>query len=195
MTAGPSVSRHRRAVVLSIASAAGMLGLTYAAVPLYAKFCRVTGYAGTTQRAAKAPDKALDQVISVRFDANTAGSLDWNFRPAQTAIKVKIGEQYLAHYKATNLSNHTITGTAIFNVTPDGVGAYFDKIQCFCFTEQTLKPGETADLPVTFFVDPAIVDDPNTRSISEITLSYTFYPVDRPKAVSSAEATGAQATN
>jgi cytochrome c oxidase assembly protein subunit 11 len=187
--------RNRNIVVGSIGASALMLGLTYASVPFYTAFCKATGFGGTTQRAQKAPDKDVDRVIQVRFDANSAGTLGWNFRPAQTEMAVKIGDQYLAHYKATNLTDRTVTGTAVFNVTPAAAGAYFDKIQCFCFTKQTLKPGETADLPVTFFVDPAIVDDPDSRSITQITLSYTFYPADSLNAVSSADAAAATTTN
>ena len=165
-------------------AALGMVGLAYASVPLYSMFCKATGFGGTTQRADAAPETATDKFITIRFDANTAGSLGWNFHPVQSVMKVKIGEQNMAHYSATNTADKVLTGSAIFNVTPAEAGAYFNKIQCFCFTEQTLKPGETADLPVDFFVDPAILDDPDSKSISEITLSYTFFPVDKPDAVS-----------
>ncbi len=168
--------------------AAAMLGLAYASVPLYALFCQTTGFGGTPQRAAVAPAQPAARMIAIRFDANTAGSLGWNFQAAQLTMPVRIGEQNMAHYSATNISDRQLTGSAVFNVTPESAGAYFNKIQCFCFTEQTLKPGESADLPVVFFVDPAILDDPDTRSIREITLSYTFYPVDKPKTVSQATA-------
>ena len=160
--------------------ALAMLGLAYASVPLYALFCQVTGFGGTPQRAAAAPSETASQSISVRFDANIAGSLDWTFQPAQTTVAAKLGEQVLAHYRAANTSNRKLTGTAVFNVTPVNAGIHFNKIECFCFTEQTLEPGETVDMPVVFFVDPAIIKDPDTRSIKEITLSYTFYPVEKP---------------
>lgn len=175
--------------------AIGMVGLAYASVPLYSLFCKATGFGGTTQRADAAPETVTDRFITIRFDANIAGSLGWNFHPAQTVMKVKIGEQNMAHYSATNISDKVLTGSAIFNVTPSEAGAYFNKIQCFCFTEQTLKPGEGADLPVDFFVDPAILDDPDSKSISEITLSYTFFPVDKPDAVSAVEQPTQQNTN
>lgn len=155
-----------------------MVGLAYASVPLYQLFCQKTGFNGTTQRATAAPDAATEKFISIRFDANTAASLGWNFTARQRVMKVKIGEQYMAYYSATNLTDKEVTGTAVFNVTPAEAGAYFNKIQCFCFTKQTLKPHESADLPVDFFVDPAILDDLDSKSISEITLSYTFFPAD-----------------
>lgn len=155
-----------------------MVGLAYASVPLYQLFCQKTGFNGTTQRATAAPDAATEKFISIRFDANTAASLGWNFTARQRVMDVKIGEQYMAYYSATNLTDKEVTGTAVFNVTPAEAGAYFNKIQCFCFTKQTLKPHESADLPVDFFVDPAILDDLDSKSISEITLSYTFFPAD-----------------
>ncbi len=157
---------------------AGMVGAAYASVPLYKLFCAKTGFGGTTQRAAQAPAKAINDLITIRFDSNTAPSLPWLFKPVQQTMTVKIGEQAMAHFEATNLSNEVVTGTAGFNVSPPEAGVYFNKIQCFCFTEQTLKPGEHVDMPVVYFVDPAIKDDPDSKSIKEITLSYTFYPVD-----------------
>ena len=163
-----------------------MLGAAYAAVPLYRIFCQVTGFGGTTQRAEQAPGQVSDKTIVVRFDANTSAKLDWAFHPVTVPLTVKIGEQAMAHYEAKNLSNVPLTGSAVFNVTPPTAGAYFNKIQCFCFTEQTLKPGESADMPVVFFVDPDILNDPDTAGIKEITLSYTFYPVDQPKTLSQA---------
>ena len=174
---------------------AGMVGLTYASVPLYRMFCQATGFGGTTQRADTAPVAASDKYITVRFDANTASSLGWNFHAVQTVMKVKIGEQNMAHYSATNLTNQETTGSAIFNVSPAEAGAYFDKIQCFCFTKQTLKAGESEDLPVVFFVDPAILDDPDAKGVSEITLSYSFFPSDKPEAVSTVEEPAKLTTN
>jgi cytochrome c oxidase assembly protein subunit 11 len=182
---GPVQRDARKNLRLALAAgcvSAGMIGLSYASVPLYAMFCKVTGYGGTTQRAEQAPDKTTEQVIAVRFDANASSALGWNFRPSQTVMKVKIGEQNLAHYTAKNMGAAEATGSAIFNVSPGEAGLYFNKIQCFCFTEQTLKPGESADFPVTFFVDPAILDDPDAKGIKEITLSYTFYPASKPVA-------------
>jgi cytochrome c oxidase assembly protein subunit 11 len=181
-----AVSRNARVVLLSTATVVAMVGLTYASVPLYRLFCQVTGFGGTTQRAEEAPKDVLDKTVSVRFDANTSGKLDWGFHPVQSAVKVKFGEQTMAYYEAVNRSGKTLTGTAVFNVTPPQAGAFFNKIQCFCFTEQTLKPGEKIEMPVTFFVDPDMLKDPDAAGIDEITLSYTFYPVDKPKAVTEA---------
>jgi cytochrome c oxidase assembly protein subunit 11 len=191
----PNARKNFRVAAIAGSVAVGMVGLAYASVPLYSMFCKATGFGGTTQRADGAPETATDKFITIRFDANTAGSLGWNFHPVQSVMKVKIGEQNMAHYSATNTSGKVLTGSAIFNVTPVEAGAYFNKIQCFCFTEQTLKPGESADLPVDFFVDPAILDDPDSKSISEITLSYTFFPVDKPDAVSAVEQLPVQNTN
>ena len=172
--------KNRRVAVFAAGAFCMMLGLSYAAVPFYKAFCRATGFGGTTQRAEKAPDKATDQFIMVRFDANTSSGLPWDFHPRQTAMKVKIGEQNMAYYDARNFGSNTNTGTAMFNVSPASAGAYFDKIQCFCFTKQTLKAGQAEELPVSFFVDPALLDDADAKSIKEITLSYTFYPSSDP---------------
>ncbi len=160
-------------VCLSIAF--GMLGMAYAAVPLYKLFCQITGYGGTTQRADATTGVVLDRQITVRFDANISSSLDWEFAPKQRAITLKIGEKAQAFYTVKNLGNTTSFGTATFNVSPQSAGAYFSKIECFCFTEQKLKPGETAEMPVMFFVDPEIMNDPLLKDTSTITLSYTFY--------------------
>lgn len=176
-------SRANRRVGASTALiAVAMLGLAYASVPLYRLFCQVTGFGGTTQLAAASD--ALVAVpgsrIKVRFDANVAPGLGWQFKPKVNDVAIPIGEKRLAFYTARNLSDRAITGQAGFNVSPDVAGRYFVKIDCFCFTEQTLKPGETVDMPVTYYIDPAIMDDPVARKIDEITLSYTFYPVDKP---------------
>ncbi|MCX7349478.1 MAG: cytochrome c oxidase assembly protein [Alphaproteobacteria bacterium] len=181
------MSRNSRVVLLSTATVVAMVGLTYASVPLYRLFCQVTGFGGTTQRAETAPKQSLDKTVSVRFDANTSSKLDWTFHPVQSAVKVKFGEQTMAYYEAVNRSDKTVTGTAVFNVTPPQAGAFFNKIQCFCFTEQTLTPGEKIEMPVTFFVDPDMLNDPDAAGVDEITLSYTFYPVDKPKAVTEAK--------
>lgn len=175
---GKRSRRRNLRVAVSMASlAVGMVGLSYAAVPLYQLFCQVTGYGGTTQRAERAPDTVLDRTITVRFDANVGRGMGWSFRPVQRQQVLKIGESSLAFYEAKNLTQRTLTGTATFNVSPQAAGSYFSKIECFCFTEQTLEPGERADMPVTFFIDPDIVNDPEARNIQEITLSYTFFPV------------------
>ncbi len=183
--------------VAGIASgvAAAMLGLAYASVPLYALFCQTTGFGGTTQRAASAPGKAMQQTVAVRFDANISGALGWTFHAVQPLMTVKVGEQTMAHYRAVNTSGKVQTGTAVFNVTPVAAGAYFNKIECFCFTEQTLKPGESADFPVVYFVDPDMLKDADAAGIKEITLSYTFYPVDTPKTVPEATAASGSITN
>ena len=174
MAAAPT--KNLRVALIAASGFCGMLGLSYAAVPFYKAFCQATGFGGTTQRAAKAPNKATDKFIIVRFDANTSSGLGWEFHARQTEMKVKIGEQTMAYYDARNTMDKTLTGSAVFNVTPASAGAFFDKIQCFCFTKHTLKSGETAEFPVMFFVDPAILDDADSRNIKEITLSYTFYP-------------------
>jgi cytochrome c oxidase assembly protein subunit 11 len=156
---------------------AAMVGLAFASAPLYRLFCAATGFGGTPLRAEKAPGAVAGQV-SVRFDANIHPGLPWRFEPEQTTVRIKPGAQTKIFYRAQNLSARAWTGQAVFNVSPDQVGKYFKKIQCFCFTEQTLKAGEKVDMPVVFFVDPAIKKDPDTRDIDEITLSYTFYPVE-----------------
>ncbi len=158
--------------------AAGMIGLAYASVPLYELFCKVTGYGGTPNTAAAAPAAVSDRSITVRFDANTNRALPWRFKPVAKQVTVRLGERKLAFYNATNLGSETVTGTATFNVTPFKVAQYFSKIDCFCFTEQTLKPGQQVPMPVEFFVDPEIYEDPNTKEVRTITLSYTFYRMD-----------------
>jgi cytochrome c oxidase assembly protein subunit 11 len=167
-----------------------MVGLSFAAVPLYRLYCQVTGYAGTTQRAEAASDTVLDRTLTVRFDSNVASELPWVFEPAQRRLELKVGENALAFYKATNTSDHAVTGTAVFNVTPESAGLYFNKIECFCFTEQRLEPGQSVDMPVSFYVDPAFVDDVDTKDLSELTLSYTFYPVAKPEKTVGQAATG-----
>lgn len=156
----------------------GMVGLAYASVPLYDLFCRVTGYGGTTQVAEQGADKILDREMAVRFDATTSPNLPWTFQPEQREVTLRIGENAIAYYRATNNSDKTITGTATFNVTPQKAGLYFNKIECFCFTEQTLKPGESVDMPVVYYVDPEIDEDPNLDEVRTLTLSYTFFPAE-----------------
>ena len=158
-----------------------MVGAAYAAVPFYNWFCRATGFNGTTQVATSAPSSApLARKVTVRFDSNVAGGLPWKFEPEQTEIEVKIGEVKTIFYTVTNQSARTTTGQAAYNVAPLTVGAYFEKINCFCFTEQTMAPGETRQMPVVFYVDPSIVKDSDNDGLNTITLSYTFYPVREP---------------
>jgi len=168
-------------LALSLAAlVTGMVGLSFASVPLYRLFCQVTGYGGVPQRADKAPGEVLDRTIKIRFDGNVGGSLPWTFAPVQQTMDVKIGETALAFFKASNNSSSPVTGRAIFNVSPELTGRYFTKIECFCFKQQTLEAGQIVEMPVTFFVDPKIVDDDDTKHITEITLSYTFYRSDEP---------------
>lgn len=177
----PSNAANLRVAAMGAGIALTMLGAAYAAVPLYDLFCRVTGFGGTTQRADVAPDtsQVLDRRVTIRFDSNVSGGLGWHFKPVQRTIEVKVGESSLAFYRATNTSSQPLTGTASFNVTPEAAGSYFAKVECFCFTEQTLKPGESIEMPVSFFVDPEFASDRDTSRIREITLSYTFFPVDK----------------
>lgn len=174
------MTRNARTALIGVVMVMTMTGLAFASVPLYRVFCQVTGFNGTTQRAesAEAPGAVVGKIVSVRFDANTSPDLAWRFEPEQTTERVAVGAREMAFFHARNLSGKTLTGSATFNVTPLQAGKYFTKIQCFCFTEQTLKPGEDVRMPVVFYVDPKFAEDPDTRNISEITLSYTFYPVD-----------------
>ena len=166
-----------------LAVVVGMVGLSYAAVPLYDLYCRVTGYGGTPQRADAAPTTISDRVITVRFDTNTDAALPWTFQPEKRSVQVKVGENRLVFFQAVNNSDRAIVGHATFNVVPDRAGRYFSKIQCFCFTEQKLDPGQSVEMPVSFFIAPEILSDRDGDSIQEITLSYTFYPAANQKAV------------
>jgi cytochrome c oxidase assembly protein subunit 11 len=175
-----STMRHSRAnarvAFVTAGVAVGMVGLAFASVPLYSLFCQVTGFGGTTQRAEHAPAEAGERVMSVRFNADVAGSnLPWTFAPVEREVKMRVGEERLIHYRATNRGGEAVTGTATFNVTPAKAGIYFQKIACFCFSEQRLEAGESIDMPVSFFIDPDIARDPNTRDLDTITLSYTFF--------------------
>lgn len=156
--------------------AAAMVGMSFAAVPLYSLFCQVTGYGGTIQQADAAPGHTLSRSMVVRFDANIGNGLGWSFRPETRRVDIIVGEVGQINFIARNRTNKPSTGTAVFNVTPVAAGAYFNKISCFCFTEQTIGPGETIEMPVVFFIDPAIADDVNLENTTTITLSYTFYP-------------------
>lgn len=185
---------NKRIVVLCLSLVVGMTGLAYAAVPLYDLFCRVTGYGGTTQVSAGSQGiEIVDRDITVRFDANISSGLSWEFKPRVRDVTIKLGEQTQISYVARNVSDVPLSGTATFNVTPQSAGAYFNKIECFCFTETTLQPGEEIDMPVVFFVDPALIDAVETRDIKTITLSYTFFPdedANRPLANLSKEKSG-----
>ncbi len=196
-TAAPKKSARLAVALFGVVF--GMLGLAYASVPLYDLFCRVTGYGGTTQQADIAPDVVLDREMTIAFDSNTSKDMPWKFKPVQRTVTLKVGETGLAFYEAYNPTDKTITGTAAFNVTPQKVGQYFTKIDCFCFTEQTLKPGERVDMPVTFFVDPEIDQDVNAKDVETITLSYTFFILDDEekdeKTVSSIEGTEASSVD
>lgn len=174
--------RNRRTAILAALLALGALGLGFAAVPLYRLFCQVTGYAGTTQRADAAAAELIEvgnETMTIRFDANHRGDLPWTFRPEHPTDRVSVGARDMAIFLATNESDEAVTGTATFNVTPEQAGKYFNKIQCFCFTQQTLRPGQSVRMPVLYYVDPEILNDPDTKDVEEITLSYTFFPVDR----------------
>lgn len=157
-----------------------MGALAWAAVPFYDWFCRVTGYAGTTNVATESASEILDEVVTVRFDANTASGMPWEFRPLQTEMKLKIGETGMAFYEAYNPTDEPIAGTASYNVFPYAAGGYFTKIQCFCFEMQVLQPGERVVMPVSYYVDPEIVNDREGKYVREITLSYTFHRTDLP---------------
>jgi cytochrome c oxidase assembly protein subunit 11 len=177
-----NMSPTTRTGLLAALLAVLMVGLGFAAVPLYRMFCQATGFAGTTQRAESdnAPGAVVGKIVSVRFDSNVAPKLKWDFRPEQLTERVAVGAREMVFYTAENLTDAPITGHASFNVTPEQAGKYFSKIECFCFKEQTLKAREKVRMPVVFYVDPRFLDDPDTRDISEITLSYTFFPVDSP---------------
>jgi cytochrome c oxidase assembly protein subunit 11 len=170
------MNADRRVAFAAAGVALGMLGLAYASVPLYRLFCQVTGFGGTTQRAEAAPSEVLDRDIAIRFDANMSSGLGWTFGPLEKEVTVKLGEPRTVFYRATNPGDRTTIGTATFNVTPPGAGAYFSKVECFCFTEQPLKPHESADMAVQFFVDPELAKDPDLGGLKVITLSYTMYP-------------------
>jgi cytochrome c oxidase assembly protein subunit 11 len=172
----PNARKNRRVAFAAATVFCCMVGLSYASVPLYRAFCQATGYGGTPKRAVQLSSKTTDQKITIRFDSNTSGGLSWKFSARQPRMTIKIGDAAMAYFDAKNFGDKVATGSAMFNVTPPQAGAYFNKVQCFCFDKHTLKPGEAAEFPVQYFVDPAILDDPDAASITEITLSYTFYP-------------------
>lgn len=167
--------RNLQTALLAAGIIVAMTGLTAASVPLYDLFCRVTGFGGTTQVAETALDAATERTVEVQFNADRQPDLPWRFKPLQRRMDVRIGESYLAFYEAENRADHPIVARAVYNVTPHKVGGFFAKVHCFCFEEQTLAPGERVEMPVSFFVDPAMLDDPSTADVHEITLSYTFF--------------------
>ncbi len=173
-------AKSNRLAVGLVALVAFMIGRSFASVPLYRMFCATTGFAGTPQRAASAPAQVFPQTVTVRFDANVSPSLPWTFEPVQPELTIHVGESKLAFFRVVNHSKETVTASAAFNVSPDLMGGYFTKIQCFCFTEQTLKPNESAELPVSFFIDPAVLGDRDAKTVRDMTLSYTFYKVQNP---------------
>lgn len=181
----PNKKRMRRTAIIAGAVVVGMTGMAFAAVPLYDAFCKITGYGGTTQEATAAPSQILDQRIQIRFDANTSPDLPVEFEPKQISESLRIGETGLAFYRVRNLSNEPVIARATYNVTPHVAGQYFAKLECFCFQDRTLAPGEEADLPVVFFVDPEIVSDPDTAGLDTLTLSYTFFRSTSPQATAS----------
>lgn len=175
------LSANGRVVAATVATVLGMGSLGFASVPLYDLFCSVTGYGGTTATAEAGASEVLDRTVLIRFDASRQKDMPWSFKPVQQTMRVRIGETVLAYYEATNPTDEAIAGTATYNVAPYAAGPHFVKIDCFCFSEQILAPGETVSMPVTFYVDPAFVDDPESTGIPEITLSYTFYRQDLPE--------------
>ena len=181
-------AKHRKVGLACAAMAAGMVGMAYAAVPLYKIFCQTTGYGGTPQVAISPSDTVLEQRITMRFDANVSKDLAWKFEPVERKIDLRIGENRITNYRATNISDKPLSGTATFNVSPEVAGIHFNKIECFCFTEQTLQPGESVEMPVSFFVDAGIVDDPSASAVKELTLSYTFYPTNDGEPIASTAA-------
>ncbi len=177
------MNRNARTGLLAALLVFGMTGMAFASVPLYRIFCQATGFGGTTQMkiGGEAPGAVAGKLINVRFDSNVSSALPWSFAPEKHVERSAVGARKMAFFTAKNLSDRPVTGTATFNVTPLQAGQYFTKVQCFCFTEQVLKPGEEIRMPVVYYIDPKILDDPDASRISEITLSYTFYPVDEPQ--------------
>lgn len=185
----------KKTAIWLVALVATMLSLSFVAVPFYDWFCRQTGFGGTTMVAEEGSDTILDQTIRIRFDGTVDSGMPWEFKPVARTMEVRIGETVLAFYSAHNPTDRVIAGTASYNITPDAAGGYFFKIDCFCFTEQVLQPGETVEMPVSFYVDPEIVKDPEGRYVQEITLSYTFYETALPDTQAALEAAAPDAVN
>jgi cytochrome c oxidase assembly protein subunit 11 len=183
--------RHRVVALCATAIVLIMVAASFAASPLYSYLCRATNFDGTPRRAARPSQSVGERMIEVRFDANVAPGLPWRFEPVAHTLNVRLGENVLAFFRATNIQDKTVSGTATFNVVPEQTAPYFNKLQCFCFTQQQLEPGQTAEFPVSFFIDPEIANDKDARDTQNITLSYTFYPLAGPKA--GAAAAGARA--
>lgn len=175
------VPKNFRILALLVLAGAAMGAVAYASVPLYTLFCKATGYNGTTQRAEAPPAQTRERWVTVSFDTNVDKSLPWDFKPETPSLRVKLGETSMVMFRAHNRSDQPVTGMATFNVQPDKAGSYFSKIQCFCFDKQLLNPGQTAEFPVQFYVDPAMADDKNTDDVQNITLSYTFFRAKNPK--------------
>jgi cytochrome c oxidase assembly protein subunit 11 len=194
-TRSPRHQRNGATVVWLVLVVAGMVGLSFASVPLYRLFCQATGLGGTTQRAATAPARVAGALLTVRFDAETAPDLGWEFRPLQNTVTVHPGEETQIFYRAINKTAAPVTGSATYNVTPAKAGIYFDKLQCFCFFEQHLAAGESADMGVAFFVDPDILTDPNTSDVRTITLSYTMFRVHQSARPTSSAASAPHSVN
>ena len=171
---------NRLPAVITVGVASLMLGMSFAAVPLYRMFCSMTGYGGTTQRVVSAPSAPGERTLTVRFDSNVAGGLPWAFEPETKQITLRTGETKTVFYRVTNLTDRAISATATYNVTPDQAGPFFDKLNCFCFSEQTLGPKETAEWPVVFFLDPALEKDDAMKRVDQLTLSYTFFESKKP---------------
>jgi cytochrome c oxidase assembly protein subunit 11 len=172
------VQKNKRAGLIVLGVVALMVGVSFASVPLYDLFCRVTGFGGTTQTADALPNQVLERTVKVQFNADTGRNMPWHFKPEQRSVDIQIGARGLASFLSSNPTDETVTGTALYNVTPLKVGKYFHKIQCFCFDEQALMPGEEMSMPVMFYIDPAFDADPNMKDVTTITLSYTFYKTD-----------------
>lgn len=193
-TSPKRANKNGRLALILAGVVVGMVGLSFASVPLYNIFCRVTGFGGTTQIADKDSATVLDRMVTVRFDASVQPDLNWSFKPEQKAIRLKVGETQLAFYEAVNLGDEPVVANAVFNVTPDKAGLYFDKIDCFCFTEQVLQPGERADMPVSFYIDPEMDQDVKMDGVTTITLSYTFYKAQDQSAAKAARDQAAAGT-
>lgn len=189
------MSPNGRVVAATVGTVMAMGSLGWAAVPLYNLFCKVTGYGGTTATAAAGSDRVLDRTVLIRFDASRERDMPWSFEPVQHTMRVRLGATNIAFYEASNPTDHPVAGTAAYNVAPYAAGSHFVKIDCFCFEEQVLAAGETASMPVTFYVDPAILDDPEAEGIPEITLSYTFYQTDLPEDYAAITTDGPTTTN